>query len=62
MCMSVWSSLHCNHALEREGRAQVSEVESTEQGCNMVDSAARASQMVQRFPKVRRIEYYRQGL
>lgn len=51
MCMSVWSSLHCNHALEREGRAQVSEVESTEQGCNMVDSQARASQMGSKIPK-----------
>lgn len=51
MCMSVWRSLHCNHAFEREGKGSGTEAESMAQGCSMVDSTARASQMGSKIAK-----------
>jgi hypothetical protein len=42
ICMIVWRSLHCNHAIERKGKSSDTEDESMAQGCNMVDIAARA--------------------
>lgn len=52
-----------NHAFEEKHTEESgTEAESMAQGYNMVDSQARASDTGSKIPKVRRIEYYRQGL